>query len=48
MVEERIRKFLASAGLLFPNPPAKTLQFGPSLHQTYKTLYLMILCKAFC
>ena len=48
MVEERMRKFLASADSLFPNPPGKTSQFGPSLDQTYKTLYLMILCKAFC
>ena len=35
-------KFLADAG-----PVGKTLQFGLSLDQDYKTLYLVIICKDF-
>ena len=32
---------------LCPAPVEKTLQFGPSLDQNCKALYLMILCKVF-
>ena len=44
---ERANFWLVLDSSLFPAPVEKTLQFGPNLDQNYKTLYLMILCKAF-